>query len=245
MHYRLEDKEGIRYLYSGESATQSAINLTQPHKIILKNLEYALGCLMFIPKPQNILLLGVGGGSLIHFFRHYCPNASITGIDIDSSLLQTMHHEFLLPQADSLLTYHIADARDWVKNNNSLYDLIVVDIFNEQFMPTWVLEDAFISDLKQSLSQHGCITWNTLITTDTEFNQFYKSLRSIFQQRTVCLAADDYENTIVYSFNAKLKHADMGHLIQLAEQNNKQYHLPFHEILQVIFNTNPIDSGFI
>ncbi len=245
MQCRIEDKNGIRYLYSGESATQSAINLEQPHKIILKNLEYALGCLMFMPEPQNILLLGVGGGSLIHFFRHYCPKAKITGIDIDQSLLQTMHDEFLLPQADLLLNYHIADAQDWVKNNTTQYDLIIVDVFDEQYMPEWVLEETFMLDLKKSLSEHGCITWNTLIATDAEFNQFYKTLRSVFQQRTLCLAAEDYENTIVYSFNAKLEQTDMGHLIQLAQQHNEHYELPFHEILNVIFNTNPIDSGFI
>jgi len=245
MDCRIEDKAGIRYLYSGESATQSAINLQQPHKIILQNLEYAMGCLMFMPTPKNILLLGVGGGSLIHFFRHYCPKASITGIDIDEHLLKTMHEAFLLPQADDFLNYEIADAQGWIKQNSKKYDLIIIDLFDEQDMPSWVAEKAFMQDLKDSLKPQGCVSWNTLIATDSAFNVFYSNLRATFQQRTLCLAAEDYENTIAYSFNFALEQSDMGHLIQLAQQQSELYELPFHEILAVIFNTNPIDSGFI
>ncbi len=245
MQYRIEEKHGIRYLYTGESATQSAIQLNQPHKIILKNLEYALGCLMFIPPPENILILGVAGGSLIHFFRHYCPQAQITGIDIDGELLHTMQHDFLLPQADALLNYHIDDAQVWIKTDNTHYDLIIVDLFNENDMPTWVIEKTFIQNLKQRLTSQGCVTWNTLIESEEEFNHFYQHLRSVFQQRTLCLAAEDYENTIAYSFNTHLKHTDMSYLLQLAQYKKQNYDLPFHTILHAIFNTNPINSGYI
>lgn len=245
MNYRIEDKDDIRYLNSSESATQSAINLKQPHKIIMQNLEYTMGCLMFMPPPKNILLLGVGGGSLIHFLRHYCPKAAITGIDIDESLLKAMHDEFLLPHADALLNYEIADAQTWVKHDKNKYDLIIVDLFNEHSMPQWVVEKDFMQDLKNCLAPQGCVAWDTLIASDQEFNHFYSNLRTIFQQRTLCLAAEDYENTIAYSFNFDLEQAGMGHLIQLAQQHSAHYDLPFHQILNVIFNTNPIDSGFI
>ena len=245
MQCRIEDIDGIRYLYSGESATQSAINLAQPHTIMLQNLEYAMGCLMFLPKPKNILLLGVGGGSLIHFFRHYLPQAHITGIDYDPELLQTMHDQFRLPKEDHYLSYNIADAQTWIKTNATQFDLIIVDLFDEQDMPKWVIEKEFMFNLKNALTEQGCVTWNTLIATDHDFNHFYSALRDVFQQRTLCLAAEDYENTIAYSFNSPLEQSDMGHLIQLAQQNNEQYELPFHEILSIIFNTNPIDSGYI
>lgn len=245
MHCRIHDKEGIRYLYSGSSATQSAINLQQPHKIMLQNLEYAMGCLMFMPVPKEILILGVAGGSLIHFFQHYLPDTRITGIDYDAKLLQTMHDQFLLPEADEKLSYCIADAASWVKTHPLKYDLIVVDLFDEQQMPKWILEQQFMYDLNNLLSDKGCISWNTLIETDHDFKQFYSKLRCTFKQRTLCLAAEDYENTIAYSFNYDLKQSDMGYLIAAAQKNNAFYELPFHDILNIIFNTNPIDSGFI
>lgn len=245
MDYRLQDKEGIRYLNSSDSATQSAIDLNNPHKIILKNLEYAMGCLMFMQTPKNILLLGVAGGSLIHFFRHHLPSSHITGIDYDEALLKDMQSEFLLPKADKNLTYIIADAQTWIKQNDSQFDLIVVDLFNEQAMPEWVLNKDFMLDIKQHLNQGGCVSWNTLISSDHAFTQFYNALRLVFNKHTLCLAADDYENTIAYSFNYELEDASMGHLFQLAQQQSEQYDIPFLEILNVIFNTNPIDSGFI
>ncbi len=245
MDFRIKEENGIRYLYSSDSATQSAVNLQQPHKIVMQNLEYAMGCLMFMAPPKNILMLGVAGGSLIHFFRHYLPQAKITGIDYDQTLLQTMHDEFLLPLANETLSYEISDAQTWLKHNKTQFDLIIVDLFDEQNMPSWVMSKDFMLELKNSLSTQGCVTWNTLISSEHEFNQFYSHLRGVFQQRTLCLSAENYENTLAYSFNFDLEQSDMGHLIQLAQHHNSQYELPFHEILNTIFNTNPIDSGFI
>lgn len=245
MQCHIENKDGIRYLRSGESATQSAIDLKQPHKIILQNLEYAMGCLMFLPKPQSILILGVAGGSLIHFFRHYLPDAHITGVDYDAELITLMHDQFLLPQADSHLTYEIADAQSWVENCTAKYDLIIVDLFDEQLMPHWISDKKFMLGLNKLLNRKGCISWNTLIDNEDSFNQFYNNLRNVFQQRTLCLETEDYENILAYSFNFDLEQSDMGFLMQLAQKQSDVYELPFHDILSIVFNTNPIDSGFI
>ncbi len=245
MQCTIKKINGIHHLYSNELATQSAIDPAAPHKIVMQNLQYLMGCLMFMSAPKRILMLGVGGGSLIHFFRHYCPKAHITGVDIDEELINQMHEQFLLPKGDELLHYEFADAHSWVFDNKHSYDLIIVNIFDANHMPSWVLGKDFMQQLAQRLNNNGCVAWNTLISSDHEFNSFYSNLRSVFNQRTLCLASEEYENTLAYSFNFGLEQSDMSSLIQLAEQHSAHYELPFHEILNVLFSTNPIDSGFI
>ncbi|MBL7003211.1 MAG: methyltransferase domain-containing protein [Gammaproteobacteria bacterium] len=245
MQYEIKEEHNIRYLYSNDKAIQSAIDLKNPERIVLRNLEYLMGCLMFIPEPKNILMLGVGAGSLVHFFKHFCPDSNITGIDLDAELINEMHQVFLLPQAGANLQYHIADAQNWLQQHNETYDLIIVDIFNEHCMPDWVLQKPFMQHLKTSLSDNGCVAWNTLIESEHDFTSFYSNLRLIFNQNTLCLDVEDYANTLAYSFNFKHENPDLGLLMQNAQHKTAKYGLHFHQILSTILNTNPVNAGFI
>jgi spermidine synthase len=46
-----------------------------------------MSALIFISAPERILVLGTAGGSLLHFLRHYYPQADITAVDIDNDLI--------------------------------------------------------------------------------------------------------------------------------------------------------------
>lgn len=245
MDYRIEEKEGFKSLYSNDLAIQSALNIKHPHRLVMKNLEYLLGCLMFIPQPRNILILGVGGGSLIHFFRHYCPNSEIVGVENDAEFFIQMQSSFDLPKADNLLSYVITDAKQWIKTNTAQFDLIIVDIFNEHSMPSWVQQADFIRNIYKHLTEQGCTAWNMLFSSDSDFNHFYSKFRLISEQKSLCLQVDEYENTMVFGFKQALVHSDIESLMQFAVKSEEQYELPFNQILGQIFNINPVDSGFI
>jgi len=117
-------------LRSGVDALQSVINTDKPHKLELKNLEYLLGVLLFLPIPQNILLLGTGGGSLIHFLKFHYPQCQLTTVDYDSDLVELLHQKMLLPEADANLNYQIDDAAHYIQCCKQNFDLILVDIFS-------------------------------------------------------------------------------------------------------------------
>ena len=80
-------------LHFGTEALQSLININKPHKLELKNLQYLMGILLFLPTPQNILLLGTGGGSLIHFLKFHYPQCQLTSVDLDAELQDLMHQK--------------------------------------------------------------------------------------------------------------------------------------------------------
>ena len=92
-----------------------------------------------MPQPKRILLLGTGGGSLVHFLRHHYPHSHLTGVDIDGELLDLMHEKMHLPKADDHLTYVIDDAANYLHHCNQTFDLILVDIFIGDQSPDWLL----------------------------------------------------------------------------------------------------------
>ncbi|MBC8211719.1 MAG: fused MFS/spermidine synthase [Gammaproteobacteria bacterium] len=226
-------------------AIQSAINLKQPHRLVMENLQYLMGILLFMPAPQNILLLGVGGGSLIQFFRHYLPQSHITAVDYDQGLLDLAHQQMLLPQASEHLSYAVLDARQFIIDATRQYDLIVVDIFDGSQSPRWLLTDDFTRQLQGRLSKQGALAYNLLIHSETAFSTFYKRLRQLFKSQTLCLEVEEYENILLYALNFRAQKRSMMQNIEQAALTENQYQLPFRQMLSVIYNINPVDAGII
>ena len=236
----------LQLVFDNEAdAIQSAIDLKQPHRLVMKNLQYLMGILLFMPAPQKILLLGVGGGSLIQFFRHYLPQSHITAVDYDQSLLDLAHQQMLLPQASPQLSYAVLDARQFIADATQQFDLIVVDIFDGSQSPKWLLQDEFTRQLQGCLSKQGALAYNLLMQSETAFSTFYKRLRHIFRSQTLCLEAEEYENILLYALNFEPPKRSMMQSIEHAALTETRYPLPFSQILSVIYNINPVDAGII
>jgi len=241
-----EQDDLLELVFKGSpEAVQSAIVKSAPQQLVMQNLQYLMGILLFIDAPKKILLLGVGAGSLVHFLRFHFAESHITGIDLDADLLQLAERDMLLPAADDKLTYVIDNAQDYIENSDEQYDLIVVDIFDGSQTPSWVFSADFTRALQRRLSPRGAVAYNLLINSERGFKQFYSQLRQVFRQQTLCLEAEQYANILLYGLNFNAPAKSMGELLQMAQLAEQRFQLPFHQILAVIFNINPQGGGVI
>ena len=230
---------------SQPDSIQSAINSRKPYQLEMDNLQYLMGVLLFIPPPEKILLLGVGAGSLIHFFSHYLPESQITAVDYNQQLVDFAHHNMMLPEANEKLSYVIEDARQYIRECKQQFDLIVIDIFDGSQSPEWTTEEEFTQQLKSCLSSQGAAAYNTLMHSETAFNSFYKLLRRAFDHQTLRLETDEHENLLLYALNFSPEIKSMMQNIEHAQLAQVTYQLPFSQILSVIYDINPVDSGII
>ncbi len=226
-------------LYSGDSALQSTINLDAPHRLELKNLSYLMGILLFIPEPKDILLLGAGGGSLIHFLRRHYPGCMITAIDIDAELLEIMHQHMLLPKPDDNLRYIVDDARNYIRHDAQLFDLIVCDIFIENQSPPWLLKAGTMQTLHGLLNHNGGLASNLLINSDHAYRHYYNNLQRVFGQQALQLPLDELDNTITFGVRSEIPLLDISSFMQKAMQLEQQQAVSYMEILSVIYASNP------
>lgn len=241
----IEQEQGKRILRFDPVATQSVIDIDEPWRLDMQNLQYLMGILMFIPAPRKVLMLGVGGGSLLQFVHHHFPLADITGVDFDAELLDIARQHLLLPEAGEFISYQVADAREFLLDCTEQYDLILVDIFTGTQSPAWLLEAATIRHLKECLTSKGALASNLLINSENQFNKYYRLLRRQFSGQTLCLETEKYQNILTYAVNFKGRQLDMSKLMQKAMNMQQQYELPFSEMLSTIFNINPQGSGII
>lgn len=231
-------------LRSADGAMQSAIDLTRPYRLALKNLEHMVGILLFMPKPARILLLGTAAGSLLHFLQHYL-DAEITALDIDAVLVDRLLRLGILPPAQPGLSYVFDDAAHYIKHCEDTFDLILVDVFHGAQTPPWILDKKCSEQLFARLSEAGGLAYNLLIDSENDFKRFYRDLRLVFTQRTLCLPVAGLENSIAYAFRHASPGHDMNQLRQQALQYSEQFELDFMQILAVIYNTNPVGSGML
>jgi len=240
-----EFRQGRLELRSSDNALQSVINLQHPHRLELKNLEYLMAVLLFIPAPAHILVLGTAAGSLLHFLRHHLPQAKITAVDIDVELVERMLQMEILPPADDGLSYVYDDAARFIPHCNQSYDLILVDIFHGAQSPAWLLEKKMTENLYRLLTEQGALAYNLIIGSEHEFKLFYRDLRLVFAGQTLCLPVKGFENTLTYGIRYPVPERDMTWYLHQATEQSERLGIDFMRVLSVIYNTNPVGRGVI
>lgn len=126
---------------------------------------------------DNILILGVAGGSIIETLKNEVKfEGKITGVEIDRTVVEIANNYFGLNQYKNVEIV-IDDAFEFVLKTKEKYDLIVIDIFQDTKMPNFLFEDFFINRINFLLNVNGFILFNTMVLDyqDRRRNALYKS----------------------------------------------------------------------
>lgn len=128
-----------------------------------------------ILEMQSILILGVAAGSVIKTLTDEINfTGEITGVEIDEEIIKIGNDFFNLNEIQNLEII-IEDAYKFVLKTKKKYDLIVVDIFEDNKMPNFLYEKYFIERLCFILNIKGFIVFNTMVLNGNyQNNLFYK-----------------------------------------------------------------------
>jgi spermidine synthase len=144
-----------------------------------KNTNYSYGSLQRILRKglhyigyerirgfNNILILGVAGGSVIKTLTEEINyKGNITGVEIDPVVAELANTYFGLNTTPNF-TLVIDDAFEFVLKTKEKYDLIIIDIFQDTVMPTFLFREFFINRINFLLNVNGFILFNTMTLTD-------------------------------------------------------------------------------
>ena len=135
-----------------------------------KNANYSYGALQMIlkfgldkidlKKVNSVLLLGLGGGSVIKTLRDdFKYQKHITAVDIDPVIIDIAKTEFDIQDSKDLKIV-CQDALQYVNQNTTPFDLIIIDLFIDIKMPKQFLDLSFWEDIIKSKSSNGVILFN-------------------------------------------------------------------------------------
>ncbi len=111
---------------------------------------------------QRVLMLGVGGGAVIHHLHHFHSPMEIVGIELNPVHIDIAHRHFKI--TDKLATIIESDARKWLKDySGPAFDIIIDDLFGEQDGEPVRAIDADIpwfNLLEKNLNKNGMLVFN-------------------------------------------------------------------------------------
>lgn len=121
-----------------------------------------------IRKFENVLILGVAGGSVIKTLVDEIKfKGKITGVEIDKDVVDIANKYFRLNEIKNLEII-IDDAFEFVLKTKDKYDLIIIDIFQDTKMPNFLFEDFFINRVNFLLNTEGFILFNTMVISQKD-----------------------------------------------------------------------------
>lgn len=152
--------------------------------------------------PNTILILGLGGGSLVKLLNKKFDNAKIIGVEIDPLMIDLGKKYLELEKAKNLKIV-ISDANRYISqyssnkrrerevsdgssrtlfSNNNLFDLILVDLYQGDKVPKFLENKLFLKNIKKILTKNGIVVFNRLCYKNHIFEAeiFLDKLRKIF-----------------------------------------------------------------
>ncbi|MBA2628737.1 MAG: fused MFS/spermidine synthase, partial [Rickettsiaceae bacterium] len=142
--------------------------LAQNPKIVLHGyIKLFLSTLFFNDNPQRILVIGLGGASVHKALNILLPRTQIDTVEINEVLPKIVDQYFGYKE-DYRNKIFIEDGAIFAKKAPAnIYDIVLIDAFNADYIPPQFLTDEFMQNIKKMLTANGVVAINTFTISKT------------------------------------------------------------------------------
>jgi spermidine synthase len=202
-HYRKpfigESSEG-RTLYLSLDCVQSRMRLDDPWALDLLYTRKAMSFLLFRAEPQNILMLGLGGGSLAKYCLRHLPSTHVDAIEIDADVI-ALREYFCVPPPSRRFMVTQGDAAEYVALTNQTYDVVIADAFDRSGMTPSIRSSTFYEQVRSRLREGGIMVANFAGASMDRVDHLAMMARA-FSDNVLLVPVEGEGNEIALAFNA-------------------------------------------
>jgi spermidine synthase len=211
----LSEQEGVRFLHFGTEWVQGAMRIRKPDWIELEYAQQMMAWMLFNPAPRNIVQLGLGTGALTKFCYRNFPEARITSIELNPSVVAICQSMFKLPPDDERLSVIEMDAMDFVTDaaNHGTIDALQVDLYDATARGPVLDTPEFYAACADCLSRDGIMTVN-LFGDHPSYVKNLKAMRPFFDN-VICLPEVHEGNVVAIAFKTA-RDLDIPELYKIA-----------------------------
>ena len=180
---KVVENEIGRFLHYCDTYQAGFIN-TDSYKGNLPYINYFLISYLINPKIEKILLIGMGSGKIINDFEFLFENLkTIDVVDLEENIPFIAEKYFNFKKSEKY-NFILQDGITFLRNNKTKYDLILVDVANNDGIDLRFLGEDYFSLIKKSLKKSGIFVSNMCASPDFENdkNIFFKNYFPIYQK---------------------------------------------------------------
>ena len=233
-----------RTLYFGEGILQSTLQTDRPYLLLEDYNEAMMSGLIFKSNPESVLLIGLGGCSLVHFLLKALPDCNIDIVEIRQQVIDLSRDFFLLPSESAKIRIFHASGSDFIEQQQqgsapNNYDMIIVDAFDEAGPAAALLEKTFLAACRVQLNRNGVFIMNLWNSLHYNFPAMYRSIQDAFGDNTLkLLLSESCSNAVAFGFENP---AACRHLLDyrsMAAELQSKYRINFPKYLRYLYTQN-------
>jgi len=239
----ISESQGVRTLHLGGDAIQSAIRLSNPEALELHYTRAMMGFLLVAPEPRDVLLIGLGGGSIARFIRRHYPRARITAVEINPSVVAAARAWFGLPQNDDRLNVVVDDGESWVPAHPDCCDALMLDAFEDGRAVRALSTRRYYEHCFAAL-RPGAVLVQNFMADDPHLDACTGRLQRIFGGNVLQLPAANHVNTILFALKGERAPFRLESLERRAAALERRLGIAYRTMLRTLKSENAA-SGLI
>lgn len=233
----ISERDGVRCLHLGGDAIQSAIRLDAPDALELHYTRAMMGFLLFQPEPRDILMIGLGGGSIARFVHRRLESARMTVIELNPRVVAVARAHFGLPVDDERLQVLIEDGAEYVPAHEQSADALLLDAFDDGEAVAPLCSQRFYDSCYAALRDGGVFAQN-LMADDSRLNAYIGRIERAFEGRVLCLPSGDRVNMIVFGLRCDARRLPVEALRKLGAKLHRRLGLPYASFVRDLLAHN-------
>jgi len=200
--------------------TESVYNTRDERDLPVSYTRFMTATLMYAKDVHSILEIGFGGGRTSWYLHKFLPDAQVTSVELDPTVLEFAKKYFGIKEEPS---FHVAnrDGRLFLQESKDKYDIILIDAYRGPFVPFHLLTKEFYTIVKDHLAEGGVVAQNVEPSTML-FDSAVKTINAVFPQLDF-YRADGNIVTVAYD-SAERKPEDLA---GVADTRDKAYGLRY------------------
>lgn len=237
----VSEKDGIRSLHLGSETVQSSMSLADPTELVLSYTRAMMAFLLFDPRPQRVLMIGLGGGSLAKFVYRHLPAVHITVIESQPRVIAAARHYFHVPPDDSRFRVELAEGSQWVAAHPRSCEVLMVDGYNGHEQVSELSSEGFYADARAALTDGGILVAN-LWSSDSRLDAYVQRIERVFDA-VACVPAERRGNVVALAFARSPGRPSWDDLRLGARALQSRYGLEFLQFVEGLRELNPGTKG--
>jgi len=219
-----------RFLYFNVRLMQSEMSLKAPHDLAIRYTQKMMAFLLFMPRPKRLVLIGLGGGSLIKFCYRRMPGTQLTAVELDPDVI-AFRETFLVPPDDERLQILQGDGAEFLEQVEKGIDALLVDAFDKTGFAPSLANRTFFENAYAKLSGNGVLVIN-LAGEKESYAGLIGEAMHVFDDQVIVISVPDDGNHVLYAFKERYFEPRWRWLHNYAKELRAKFGLDFPAFVQ-------------
>jgi Spermidine synthase len=193
------ETQGERHLLFTHDSVQSSMRIDDPYALTCEYTRRMMAFLLFVPEPREIVLIGLGGGSLAKYCYRLLDTAHLVAVEIDADVI-ALRDEFCIPLDDARFRVEHADGARYLARRAEPLDVLLVDAFDANGVAPSLATPEFYRHAQQRLADRGVLVMN-MAGEPSRYDVHMKLAHDAFAGRVLLAPVQSGGNHLLFALN--------------------------------------------